>query len=283
MIPSRKFAALLIALLAGAAVTAYSIRAQSGGPPPGTAPSASPMNHNLVVLDPAHGGPDAGAALGDQPEKNLTLAMAGRLRVALSAAGFTVITTRDSDISDPMTTDERAEIANRTHAVACLVLHATAAGSGVHVYTSALTPSEPPEDADNEPAFVPIPWEMAQAGSVAQSLRLAGDFNSALAAGNLPATVGKAPLKPLDNLICPAVAIEVSPLAVPGSDTVAATDADYQKRVTDALTAALKSWRTHADPTASAADAAPAQSSAASRAVAAADAAGRAAARKGAQ
>jgi N-acetylmuramoyl-L-alanine amidase len=208
------------------------------------------MNHNLVVLDPAHGGPDGGGVLGDRVlEKDVTLAEAVKLRAALTGAGFTVLATRDADSPDPLTTDQRAETSNRTHAVACIVLHATRTASGIHVYTSALQP-DAPENADEEyPApFVPVPWERAQAGSVQQSLRLADDLRSALATRNLPVVIGKAPVRPLDNLMCPAVAIEVAPLAVEGADSTPANDSDYQQRVAVAVTAALQIWRTHADP-----------------------------------
>ena len=245
MTPSRKFVAVLLATLACAAAAVYSIHAQSQDQP---APQpVSTLNHNLVLLDPAHGGPDAGATLADNvSEKFNTLALAGRIRTALAAAGFTVILTRDADSSDPLPTDQRAEIANRTHAVACIVLHATNTGSGVHLYTSALAPSDPSDDPFAD--FVPIPWEAAQAPSVRQSLRLADDLKSALAAGNLPAVIGKAPLRPIDNMMCPAVAIEIAPLAVASSDPTPVTSADYQKRVADSLTKALLTWRTHADP-----------------------------------
>jgi N-acetylmuramoyl-L-alanine amidase len=277
--PSRKFAALLIASLAGAAATVYSIRAQAGGGQPPAAPpsAASTMNPNLVVLDPAHGGPDPGATLSDNTvEKNLTLAMVLKLRGALAAANFTVVTTRDAEIPDTLTTDQRAEIANHAHAVACIVLHATATGSGVHVYTSTLQPSDSENTADGDTPFAPIPWEMAQAGFKRQSLQLASDLISALATTNLPRGSGSAPVRPLDNLMCPAIAVEIAPLAVPGTDPRPITDAEYQQRVVDALVAALKTWRTEAIPPPNAA-APNAQATAAARAIAAAEAAGRAA------
>ena len=258
----------------------YSIRAQAGGQPPNPAPppAAANINPNLVVLDPAHGGPDSGALLSDNVlEKNLTLAMAVKLRGALAAAGFTVITTRDADVPDGLTTDQRAEIANRTHAVACIVLHATATGSGVHVYTSPLPPSDS-ASADSDTPYMPIPWERGQAESKRQSLQLASDIVSALATTNLPRAAGSAPVRPLDNLMCPAVAVEIAPLAVAGTDTRPVTDAEYQQRVVDALTAALKTWRNEASPPAPAAAAIPdPRTTAAARAIAAAEAAGRAA------
>jgi N-acetylmuramoyl-L-alanine amidase len=256
--PTRKFAAVLLATVAGAAAIAFSLHAQPQPsqsqtqiPMPAQQPPAAPastLNHNLIFLDPAHGGPDPGATFSDHTlEKDINLALAARLRSALAAAGFTVVATRDADPSTPLTPDQRAEIANRTHAVACIVLHATAAGSGVHIYTSTLPPPAPDEDAYPS-AYVPVPWETAQADSVDQSQRLAADLTSALTKGNLPALSGRAAVRPLDNLMCPAVAIELAPLLNPGQDPVAPTDPNYQQRVVSTLTSALQTWRYQADP-----------------------------------
>ena len=253
--PSRKHAAVLLAALAGAAAAAYSSRAQpqsqSSSQPQAPAAAGPAMNRNLVVLDPAHGGPDAGATLADHAlEKDVTLAVAARLRAALTGAGFTVVSTRDADTLNALTNDQRTEIVNRAHAVACIVLHATGSGSGVHVYTSALEPSDPQDNADGDlsAGFVPVPWDFAQAGSVRQSLRLAGDLSAALETGNLPVAAGRAAVRPLDNLMCPAVAVEVAPLVVAGGDTTPVTDADYQQRVAGTLAGALRAWRAHTEP-----------------------------------
>ena len=116
-----------------------------------------------------------------------------------------------------------------------------------------------------------------QAASVSQSLRLAADVSSALAKGNLPTLVGKAAIRPLDNLTCPAVAIELAPLRAAGGDATTVTNSDYQQRVIGALTAALQTWRGHADPLAQAAPIS-AEDAARAKAMAAAEAAGRAAA-----
>jgi N-acetylmuramoyl-L-alanine amidase len=84
---------------------------------------------------------------------------------------------------------------------------------------------------------------MAQAGSVKQSLTLADGLAAALKQGGVPVVVGRAPLRPLDNLMCPAVALEIAPLAAGGGDTTPAADAGYQQRVADAVAAALNIWR----------------------------------------
>jgi N-acetylmuramoyl-L-alanine amidase len=278
LIPSRKFAAVLLAILAGAAAAVLYLRAQpqwqASNPTQAQTSDASAMNRNLVVLDPAHGGPDAGATLGDKIfEKDVTLSIAARMRTALTAAGFTVVSTRDADSATALTGDQRADIANRAHALACIVIHATASGPGVHLYTSALQPPQEDSSANypftTQSAFVPVPWEMAQAASVSQSLRLASELSA-----------------PLDNLECPAVAIELAPLPIAGSDATPVTDAGYQQRVATTLTAALQAWRNDVAPSASnssatgAGDAGATNPAAAAQAArASAEAAGRAAVR----
>jgi N-acetylmuramoyl-L-alanine amidase len=71
------------------------------------APIASPWKFGsvngsrIIVLDPGHGGDDFGTAHNGLVEKNLTIDIARRLRVLLTAAGWSVRMTRDSDI-DPV-------------------------------------------------------------------------------------------------------------------------------------------------------------------------------------
>ena len=205
------------------------------------------------MLDPAHGGADGGILLGDHVyEKDITLELATKLRAALVSAGFTVISTHDSDAFDPLTTDQRAELANRTRAVACIVIHASNSGSGVHLYTSALQPPQAEATYSYwpgaQPAFTPTPWESAQAAFVNQSLRMAGSLNSALGAAHLPSFVGHEPVRPLDNLTCPAIALELSPLPATVGNPTSVTDPNYQQRVASTLAAALLAWRNQEIP-----------------------------------
>ena len=223
-------------------------------PQPATQPAPSPPPPRIVVvLDPAHGGPDSGARLGEQLlEKDITLAIAARLRASLAASGFTVVSTREADSLTPLTTDQRAEIANRTRAIACIVIHATATGTGVHLYASPLQPKEPPAAGEPSPKyrppFEPTPWETAQAEAIPQSLQLLADLSAALKTTDIPVVTGRAPLRPLDNMICPAVAVELAPLIVPGTDPTPVTDPAYQQRLAEALTRGLQSWRIQQPP-----------------------------------
>ncbi len=199
------------------------------------------FNRDLIVIDPAHGGANVGAQISDHLlEKDVTMAMALRLRSLLAARGFTVMLTRSGDAT--LTTDQRAELANRAHAVACLVLHATASGSGVHLATSTVQAT-----VTTDPS-APIPWDNAQAAYQSQSERLADQIGAAINRSRLPLIADQAAMRPLDNLMCPALAIELAPLASGDSTPTPVTDPGYQQRVDAAIAGALIFWRNQAQP-----------------------------------
>jgi N-acetylmuramoyl-L-alanine amidase len=205
---------------------------------PSPAP-ASPPARFVVVLDAAHGGDDTGGRLtSGQLEKNFTLALNVRLRSLLAARGIQVVTTRDSDaVVEP---NRRAEIANHAQAQACLSLHASESGSGIHLFTSSLAPTQTVRFAA---------WKTAQAAWVTRSLALAGALNSALLHSGMSVTLGRTTLPAVDSMTCPAVAIEIAPeLDQDKKVTAGLDDKDYQARVAAALAAALVEWRTEAHP-----------------------------------
>ena len=173
-------------------------------------------------------------------EKDITLAFATRLRTLLFTSGFAVISTHETDPVVPFPTDQRAEIANHAHPTACLILHATATGAGIHLVTSALAPNELADP------HAPIPWNTAQAASIAQSLDLANEIGLALERAKIPVILSRAALRPLDNLTCPAVAIEIAPLNPGTSETTSVTDANYQQNIAKAIVAAIGPWRSRA-------------------------------------
>lgn len=196
-----------------------------------------PAAHFVVVLDAAHGGDDTGGKLGDnQLEKSFTLAFSVRLRSLLGARGIQVVTTREQDLL--IDEDRRAAVANHADAQACLVLHASESGQGVHLYVSSLAPAQ----ATRFEA-----WRTAQAAWVARSIPLAGVLNSALTHAGLTVLTGRIGMPGLDSMTCPAVAIEISPENAgsrEGSGDL--NDPGYQARVAGALAAGLLEWRTEA-------------------------------------
>ena len=221
--------------LSCAALAATSLLASAQAPPAPTGPQA----RFVVVLDAAHGGDDVGGRVANnQLEKNLTLALSARLRSLLTARGIQVVTTRDADTAiDP---DKRAETANRAQAQACLTLHTTESGAGVHLFASSLAPV---------PFTRFAAWKTAQAGWVTRSLALTGVLNAALQHAGIGVTLGRAALPGLDRMSCPAVAVEVAPeLGADKKIAAGPDDEDYQARVAAALAAALVEDRAEAHP-----------------------------------
>jgi len=200
------------------------------------APSA-PASRFVVVLDAAHGGNDPGAPLNAHPEKDISLDLSVRLRSLLTARGIPVVTTRESDV--PVDMEHRAEIANHANAQACLSLHASLSGSGVHLFISSLAPAAPARFA---------PWKTAQAAWVTRSLALAGTLNSALQHAGIPVTLSRTALPIIDSMACPAVAVEIAPESDSDRSSGHALagsldDPGYQARLAQALAAALVEWR----------------------------------------
>ncbi len=195
--------------------------------------SATVQPQFLIVLDAAHGGTDTGAHLGAHlEEKDLVLSLSIRLRSMLSARGVSVVTTRESDLTLPSA--NRAALANAHKPTACLILHASDSGSGIHLFTSSLPPAQPT-------TF--LPWDQAQAAYLRQSLRWAGEINTAMTHAGVPVTLGRTAMQPLDNMTCPAAAVEIAPLTKQGAITAALTDPDYQSRILAGLAAAVEAWR----------------------------------------
>jgi N-acetylmuramoyl-L-alanine amidase len=206
-------------------------------PPPVPATStAPPVGHPsarfAVVIDAAHGGSDSGARLSEHLlEKDLTLNLSVRLRSMLGAHGIPVVTTRESDTSESPV--NRAEAANHVGAAACIILHATTSGSGVHLFTSSLTPVQVTRF---------LPWETAQGAYAEQSLRLSSEIDSAMTHAEIPVTLGRTALQPLDSLTCPAVVVEFSPLHATGR-VIQLSDSAYQDKIVAALSAAVEQWQ----------------------------------------
>jgi N-acetylmuramoyl-L-alanine amidase len=76
----------------------------------------------VIVIDPGHGGMDSGVKTAAGTEKDLTLALARRLRAGLqSRLGTTVLLTRDSDIA--MDNEARSAVANNNQANLFISLH----------------------------------------------------------------------------------------------------------------------------------------------------------------
>lgn len=204
-----------------------------------------PFNPTTIVIDPGHGGADNGSRISDSiVEKDVTLAFAFRLRSLLNARGFNVVLTREDDKAAnttppfaPLTLDDRAGIANHERPSACIFLHATSSGTGVHLYTSELTPT-----SGELPA---APWLTLQAAWVSQSQHLASRLADALNRSRIPLVNGAASIRPVDSATCPALVFELAPRT---DDPDSINDGSYQQSIALATANALILWKNAVQP-----------------------------------
>lgn len=230
--PMRLANPLRLAALAGALLLALAASAQRVNNSSSSPQNATPRY--TVVIDAAHGGVNLGARLSPTlNEKSVTLALAQHLRDQFATHGISVIMTRTGDTNPSMAA--RAGIANHAHAAACLILHATDTGIGVHLFTSSLSPA---------PSSAAPAWDTAQSAYIDQSIRLSSDIDAAFEHSRIPIVVGRTFLQPLDNLTCPAVAIELAPKPSAGlTSAKSVSDPGYQASVLNAIVAGILQWR----------------------------------------
>jgi N-acetylmuramoyl-L-alanine amidase len=190
-----------------------------------------------VVLDPGHGGDDAGVTVADAREKDLALALAQRLALELQRRGVArVLLTRSDD--HERTQEARAELANRAHADAVIALHFDeGAGRGAAAAMIWCAPMGSTGDAVASGAVALRPWRDAALDHAVASRELADRLAAAFEAASLgPARVRERLPYPLLGVQAPGVLFECGGLAVPetrarllaehGLDTIAAALAD---------------------------------------------------------
>jgi len=190
---------------------------------PPTPPSA-PRRY-FAVVDASHGGADRGEALSTPiAEKDVTVAFARLLRQELESRGIATLVLRDSDAD--LSLDDRAFFANTTHAAIYIALHAASSGHGVRLYTAMLP------YADEEARGPFRSWPTAQSSSVLLSQAAVTSVAGMLKRIQVPVRTLIAPLRPLNNIITAAIAVEVAP---PASDVSALNSPDYQQLIAGAV------------------------------------------------
>lgn len=236
-------------------------------PPPTAAVPTDPLPNPLpatgvrtVVIDPGHGGDDAGArGANGTLEKDVTLLVARKLRTMIeSRLGLRVFLTRDDDRS--MSLDDRAAYANSQRADVFLSLHVNASlrpslkGAEVY-YLSADAASAAAGSGDQPTVILPtlgggarrvdlVPWEAAQSKFVPQSSTLAGNLEQSLRARVevSPRGVQSAPFRVLVGASMPAALVEVGYVSNPEQEKVLASNA-YQDQLAQALFDGLVQFR----------------------------------------
>ena len=199
---------------------------------PAPAPQAPPRPRFLVIIDPAHGGSDIGAAITPQlPEKDVVLALARRVQHELQAKGIAASLLRNGDYAIGL--DQRATSINAARPALYIALHAANTGKGVHVFTELL----PPEPA-SPGGF--LPWDTAQSAYTDLSGSVAGSISAELENRKLPNSTLPAPLRPMNNVAAPAVAVEIAP---PGASVDEIASVSYQTEVAQAIAAGVAAVR----------------------------------------
>jgi N-acetylmuramoyl-L-alanine amidase len=202
--------------------------------PPAPAPQVP--TGPVIVLDPAHGGTDAGARGPDGLlEKDLVLLIVRTMRAELEQRGYRVITTR-SDDSNP-SYDDRAGIANGYPSAVFVSVHVSSTGTPGTVrayYDRFGTPVAPApgsaglagvaEHAVHRPSGGLIDWNEAQRPLVEASRRLANLIQVQLTQlfPGSPIVSAGAAIRGLRSIDEPAVAIEISSVSASSPDSLAA-------------------------------------------------------------
>jgi N-acetylmuramoyl-L-alanine amidase len=197
------------------------------GAPPQTAPQPPAHSGPVIALDPAHGGTDSGArGQSGVIEKDMVLLVARTAKFALEREGFRVVMTRNDD-SNP-SYDDRAATANAYRDVLFISFHISSTGTlnTARVYSyqfseTALNANAITANANSLP-ITPVKttsllaWEEAQRPFVGTSHHLADTLQADLTlrfAGS-PAVSSAVAVRGLRSVAGPAIAIELSNVAV---------------------------------------------------------------------
>jgi N-acetylmuramoyl-L-alanine amidase len=221
--------------------------------PRAQAPTPTRPPGRVIVIDPGHGGDDAGVrGRSGVLEKQITLETARRLRALLEMRlGARVILTRDEDT--PIGLDARATLANSSRAELFVSLHFNAAPSsdaaGAVVYWLRLgrEGEQVRRGAGRNALTIPaagggartieiVPWAFAQARHVGESARLASSVTGGLSSepSLRSATALDAPLRVLSEVDAPAILVELAYLTNPAQEQLVASE-EFQTTLAEAL------------------------------------------------
>ena len=191
-------------------------------PPAPTKPTLS-----VVVLDPGHGGTDAGArGLTGVLEKDAVLDFARMMRSELERQGLRVVVTRQGDENPSF--DDRAAVANAQRGAIFLSLHVSSIGpvGTAHAYylrstgfatTGAAAGPSAERAAPTSRGTGLLRWDQAQEPYLDLSRRLAELVQVELGRKfrGSPEVPAASAVRPLRSVAAPAIAVEVSSVSVP--------------------------------------------------------------------
>lgn len=215
-----------------------------------------------IVIDPGHGGDDAGArGVKGTLEKDVTLSIAKRLKSAIEARlGVRVLLTRDTDQN--VGQDQRAAVANNNKADLFISLHANASfrssaagaevmylglesyGAAAQQASTAATEALPVVGGGSRQIDF-VPWELAQARYIDKSAAFAHAIDASLRehVPMAPRALEQAPFRGLIGVNMPAVLVELGFLTNPQQEHLLASD-DFQNTVVQALVDGIMRFKT---------------------------------------
>lgn len=207
---------------AGPAPSQPEVAGTPGAPP--TGPRTA-----LVAIDPAHGGNDAGVRFSDKLlEKNVSLAIAEKVKAELNNRGITTIMLRSGD--DDVNPDDRADVANAARVSYYVAIHAGQIGSGVRVFT----PLRPAASSARNPLFKS--WDQVQSDEIDKSARFAAGLSSQFADKKISVRQLSGSAAPLAHVAAAAVSIEVAPER---DDEASLESSAYIQKVAQAVATAV--------------------------------------------
>ena len=202
----------------------------------------APVNYgnykNVVFLDPGHGGRDPGAVYNGLREKDLNMSIYRKLRSELEKLGYTVLTSRDSDVYVDYVT-ERSEMVNKTDADVFISIHFNATGvpganrSGVETYIY-----EPDEDI--KPRINKVAHD--DPTRLSESKRLADNIHNSVVsvAGANDRGVHGSNYAVLRETVKPAVLIELGYMDSPEYKKI--SDDKYQNKLVEGIVTGLRNF-----------------------------------------
>ena len=202
----------------------------------------APVNYgnykNVVFLDPGHGGRDPGAVYNGLREKDLNMSIYRKLRSELEKLGYTILTSRDSDVYVDYVT-ERSEMVNKTNADVFISIHFNATGvpgvnrSGVETYIY-----EP--DDDIKPRINKVAHDNPV--RLSESKRLADNIHNSVVsvAGANDRGVHGSNYAVLRETVKPAVLIELGYMDSPEYKKI--SDDKYQSKLVEGLVKGLRNF-----------------------------------------
>jgi N-acetylmuramoyl-L-alanine amidase len=239
------------------------------GAPTGRVPATQRQSGTIIVIDPGHGGVEAGATgPTGLREKDVTLDLSRRLRTVLQRdPNVTVVLTRDDDRLVGL--DERTAVANHNQAHLFLSVHLnssrrrTAVGAETYYLSTEATDDEARtlaalenksyttgtpleitvEGKEEKKALELILWDLAQNQYMAESSRLAESVQRELneLTGTRNRGVRQAPFRVLMGATMPAILVEVGFISNRDEEALFKRN-DYRERVVEAIARAVRDY-----------------------------------------